>query len=223
MTIEEYVDEIRMKLGYPVVQLEIDGQIPDIVRSAFREVKRSMVTDHYLTIPYTHCIDLSDKSVYNVTGVMRAYASENGSIDFPDAFYLAMQRYPSGSFTMSDYRQLLRIKQVKNTVSTDLEFIWDSPKLYVNATYPLPSEITIVYTPDYKTVDQITEPYWVDILLRLSLALSKQMLGRVRSKYKLNSANYDLDGDTLLNEASAELADIRGYLEENSQVVYPID
>ena len=61
------------------------------------------------------------------------------------------------------------------------------------------------------------------MLLRLALALSKEALGRIRGKYKLNNALYDLDAEQLLSEGREELAAIREYLQTNSDLVYPID
>jgi len=61
------------------------------------------------------------------------------------------------------------------------------------------------------------------LLKRLALAYTKEVLGRIRSKYKLNSSTYSLDGDTLLSEASNELSAIREYLDKNSDMVLPID
>ena len=88
---------------------------------------------------------------------------------------------------------------------------------------PYDNQITIAYVPDYQSVEEITEVYWVDIILKLSTAYAKQVLGRIRSKYSLNSAQYSLDGETLLNEAKEEITEITTYLRSNVDLAFPID
>ena len=53
--------------------------------------------------------------------------------------------------------------------------------------------------------------------------MTKQALGRVRSKYDLSSSTYKLDGDRLLSEAESELTSIREFLRGNSDMLFPID
>ena len=88
---------------------------------------------------------------------------------------------------------------------------------------PWDNQITIVYVPDYQSVEEITEVYWVDFIIRLATAYAKQVLGRIRSKYSLNSAQYGLDGETLLAEAKEEIAEITTYLRSNVDLAFPID
>ena len=80
--------------------------------------------------------------------------------------------------------------QIKNTLSTDLTFIYDKAKsyLYINCAYDKPNQITIEYVPIYEDVSQIVSDYWIDKLCRLSLALAKITLGRIRSKFTQSNA-----------------------------------
>ena len=112
---------------------------------------------------------------------------------------------------------LLLINQVRNTLSTDLDWQYDEAeeKLYLYAQYPLPTSITIQYIPEFKDVSEVYTPYWISYLKRLSVAYTKETEGRIRSKYTLNSGTYNLDGNTLLSEATSELQQIRTELNEN--------
>ena len=60
-------------------------------------------------------------------------------------------------------------------------------------------------------------------MIRLGMAYVKQTLGRIRSKYRMTAAPYELDGDTLLNEAQSELSEIREFLRSNDNLIFPID
>ena len=58
---------------------------------------------------------------------------------------------------------------------------------------------------------------------RLSLAYAKINLGRIRSKYTLNNATYNLDGQQLLAEGAKEVEDLRNYLNQNLDLMLPLD
>ena len=53
--------------------------------------------------------------------------------------------------------------------------------------------------------------------------MTKEVLGRIRSKYTSNSSTFTLDGPTLLQEAQSELQDIRNYLDSNSDILFAMD
>lgn len=226
MKLTDYVDEILLKLGQGRVSIEIaeDGLIERVIQSAFREIQRYINVTKYATLKYSRCIDLSECGVLAVTEVMRT-KSTTQSYDLPDAIYLSLTSYSGGANSMSDYRSYIRTRQIKNTVNPDLNFRFDetTSKLYVTAQIPEPTSITIAYIPKLDSVEQITTPYWQDMLIRLALALAKQTLGRIRGKYTLNDSTFSLDSETLLSEASAELTEIRTTLQENSDMVLPID
>ena len=83
--------------------------------------------------------------------------------------------------------------------------------------------ITIEYIPIMSNVNEIVEPYWQDKLKRLSLAYAKINLGRIRSKYTLNNATYNLDGQQLIAEGVKEVEDLRNYLNQNLDLMLPLD
>ena len=176
---------------------------------------------------YHRCIDLSEHSpkIQSVTQVMRTRNATGQSYDFPDAIYLAAVTYPGSMNTMSEYRSYLRTRQIKNTLATDLSFIHDESesKLYINAIYPEPTTVTLAYIPKLEKVEEINSTYWEDILVRLSLGMAKETLGRIRGKYVLNNALYNLDADQLLQEGTSELAELRQHLQANSDLVLPMD
>ena len=225
---QSYVNYIKLQLGAPIVKVELDDYIPDIVNMALEELKSYITDVETLTVPYAQTIDLSGKKVGHIHYLMRA--QQNISVaGLQDMMYIYTSRnrssFPNNSFTLSDYARGLMVQQNKASLSTDLEFYFDKreDKLYVYAQQVLPSSITLVYTPDYETVEEIIEPFWQDKLKRLALALTKEALGRVRGKYTLNSATYNLDADQLLSESQTELAEIRTYLNNNKDLLLPLD
>lgn len=230
MTLAEYVDEINFSLGGSVLDVEIEKDLHRCVNRAFREVKRYVTTPAYMTVPFGvstngvgATIDLSDKNVYSVVNVMRPNSYNSLSMNTLDVFGLN-QTY-SAVTNVNDYlNRMLRLQEI-NTISTDLDFIWDAhtKKLSVTMNPPFTNMITIQYIPDYKDVEEITEVFWVDIILKLATAYAKQVIGRIRSKYTLNSSQYSLDGEQLLSEANTEIQEILTYLRTNVDLVFPID
>lgn len=121
------------------------------------------------------------------------------------------------------------LMQMRNTVSTDLLFRegynpnTHEKELYINFSAQKPQSITIEYIPKLLNVEQVRSVYWQDILRRLSLAMVKVGLGRIRSKYKLSNALYTIDGDTMLEEGNTELKELREVLRTNSTMFFPVD
>lgn len=226
MQLDEYVDEILLKLGNGVVNVELEENqmIQNLVKAALREVQRYINITKYATLQYAKCIDLSKCSVYAVTQVMRT-TPESQTFGFTDAIYLSLSSISGGSSNLTDYRSYLRTKQIKNSLTTDLDFIWDNTtsRLYVTTNYPTPPSITIAYIPKFGDVSEVTDPYWEDIICRLALALSKETLGRIRGKYNLSNALYTLDAEQLLQEGREELQALRESLQENADMVLPLN
>lgn len=232
MTLAEYTDEIMLILGggEDGVKIEIEKSIPRFVNRAFREVKQYVTTPAYMTVPYGGMqygvgttIDLSDKNVYSVVNVMRPDTYNSLSMNTLDVFGLN-QIYRTVTNVEAYANRMLLLQQL-NTISTDLDFIWDAhtKRLSVTQNPPYTAYITIQYIPDYKDVEEITEIFWVDVILKLATGYCKQALGRIRSKYTLNSSQYSLDGDTLLAEGNKEVEDILTFLRTNVDLAFPLD
>ena len=230
MTLAEYVDEISFTLGGTVLDLEIQEQLGRCVNRAFREIKQYVTTPAYMTIPFGAranaiggTVNLKDKNVYSVVNVMRPDSYNSLSMNTLDVFGLNLTY--SAVTNMEAYaNRMLRLQEI-NTISTDLDFVWDAHKKELSVTMnpPFSNMITIQYIPDYKDVEEITEVFWQDKILRLATAYAKQILGRIRSKYTLNSSQYSLDGDTLLAEANQEIQEIQTFLAQNVDLAFPID
>lgn len=224
VTSDDYLQYILRTLGAPTVKIEVEDQIPEFIEDAFLEVKNYITDVETMTLPYSEVIDLSGKKVANVVGIMRGHNS-TGPGGFQDVMYIYSRQSATNTYTLTDYARALMAGQNKSALSTDLDFHYDKreQKLYLYAQQALPTTITLIYTPDYESVEDIIEPFWQDYIRRLALAMTKQALGRVRSKYDLSSSTYKLDGDRLLSEAESELTSIREFLRGNSDMLFPID
>ena len=236
-----YVDEIKTQLTGGLIELEIDDDhIKKIVNTALREVQRYIDTTKIITVPFSPCIDiakLEEEKNIKVSSVSRVfreqtYSSANSSASFSDPLYLSQIQMLAGNGGnigllnnyVGNYAAYNSLLQIKNTTSTDLMFKEDKAdkKLYINV-IDLPASITIEYVPRFDVVEDVTSDYWIDIIMRLSVALTKIGLGRIRSRFKQTNALWEQDGDQLLNEGNEELTALRETLRVASQLTYPLD
>lgn len=223
---EEYIEDVKISLGAPVVDIEVEQIIGKLVDKAFREVSRYIVETKFLTLPYTtNGIDLTK---YHVDSIIQIFRTRNPNrvADFSDIYALSSvynANTTSTNLMMSDYLYRTQLHQLKSAMSTDLDFTYDKPILHVATFYPKPDMITIAYIPEFTDVSDVKEQFWINYIQRLALAFTKESLGRVRGKYKLTSSLYTLDGDTLVSEGIAERDAIRAELNDLSDVVFPMD
>lgn len=234
MKMQAYLDEIKLDVTGGILSLEIDdATLTKIVNSALRELQRYVNSTQILTLTYSKCIDLKKYKINTITKVFRTNAvglTSNGSTSM-DPLQLSFYQIQSGGNMLNlndaimNYAAFNTARQLQNTVSTDLSFYHDeaAKKLYINTTVQPGTNITIEYIPRYDKVEDVVSDYWIDILMRLSKALTKITLGRVRGRYKQTNALWISDADTMLQQGQTELQELRQYLQSNTQLIYPID
>ena len=116
-------------------------------------------------------------------------------------------------------------QNISNTISTDLMFVHDihDKKLYVNLGSGKAGKLTLEYIPKLTDVSDVVSTYWIDILVRLSVAYAKITLGRIRTRYTQSGALWTQDGEKLLEEGNSELKELRDRLQSQYQSFYPVD
>jgi len=238
MTIQECIEEIKLELTGGVLNLEIpDDTIRKVVEKSLRELQRYIDETRFVTVPFSKCIDLEGFNSSAIVSVFRTQGytgdqNEGITTSEVDPMYAQMwMSFANGStmYNLNDYvmnyLSYNTLLQMRNTTSTDLSFREDKigHKLYINTSFDTPVKITIEYIPKFWNVEDIKDDYWIDLLIRLSVAQTKLILGRIRTRFKQSSALYTDDGDTILAEGTQELENIRTMLAENAQLNYPID
>lgn len=232
MTMEEIVDQVSFMLGIPANDNVENLQIERAVLIAFRELKRYIKTPVEKTVPFATRINLSEVGIHTlkVLNVQAAYPRIGltmSSIDSGNVFQVAaaVNVYSgignTSSINIDPIMSEMAMAQVRNVISTDFQWDYDSSNdvVYVTHRDPRPAAVTIRYVPDYQDVSEIKNNTWIDYLVRLSEAHMKRALGRARSKYKITGSNVELDGDLLLNEAEADLTKIREELDAKKNLM----
>lgn len=236
MDMKAYIDEIKLEVTGGILELEIgDEVLQKVLNSSLREIQRYICSTKIVTLPYNRCIDFKEHNlkVNTVTKVFRASGDgiSNNEQSVSDPLQLSFYQLATGNnmYNFNDfaarYASWNTARQISNTMSTDLAWYYQDSesKLYINTSLSNGTNITIEYVPRYDSIEEITSDYWIDVLMRMSKASTKVILGRIRGRYKQSNALWVNDADTMLQEGQQELAELRQKLEANTQLIYPID
>ena len=240
MKLEDILDEIKLELTGYILDMEItDETLVSVVKKALRELERFWDETTMITVPYASCIDLEGKFFKEqVSSIVKVYRTEGfgdtgeGLSVMNDPIQLAQFAIFSNGGTMYNlndymlnYASWLTVNKIKNTMSTDMSFREDrhNKKLYINRSSGAPNLITIEYIPKLTSVEDIQSDYWVDILIKYCVALTKIVLGRIRTRFTQTNALWTQDGEKILEEGNTELKELREILRVNSNMNFIID
>ena len=239
MKLENILEEIKLELTGYILDMEItDETLVTVVKKGLRELERFFDETTMISCPYASCIDLDGEFFREkVSSIVKIYRTEGagdstGDLSvLNDPVQMAQFAIFSNGGTMynlndyvMNYASWITMYQLKNTMSTDLAFKEDrhNKKLYIN-NYNAPTMITIEYIPKLTSVEDIKSDYWIDILIKYCVALTKVVLGRIRTRFTQSNALWTQDGDKILEEGNTELKELREMLRVNSNMVYLID
>ena len=236
MELSEYISEIKLELTGGQLELEIgDDIIAKVVLKSLKEIQRYLDESRFIEVPFSRCIDLKGfkfstiKSVYRTDAIGGNTSTSSSAMDPMYAQTWALYGINNTSYNITqfalNYASYNTVLQIRNSMSTDLAFIVDNheSKLYINVSGNVPQRIVVEYVPIIEDVSELKTPYWIDILQRMSLAMTKRILGRLRTRFTQSNALWQQDGERMLDEANTELAELREILRNNSSLFYPID
>ncbi len=240
MKIEDILDEIKLELTGYILEMEItDETLVSVVKKALRELERFWDETTMITVPFASCIDLDGEFFREkVSSIVKVYRTEglgdsDGNLSvMNDPVQMAQFAIFSNGGTMyslqdyvMNYASWMSMHQIRNTMSTDMAFEEDrhNKKLYINRSSSSPSMVTIKYIPKLTSVEDIQSDYWIDILIKYSIALTKIVLGRIRTRFTQSNALWTQDGEKILEEGNTELKELRELLRVNSNMIFLID
>lgn len=223
-------EDIKMELGYPIVDVELnDNTFDKILSKSMRDLQPYILFTQYKTIDNGPVIELPEDVVY-VMDIFREMPKGGSPLAAPNQLNDnellfgatgqnsmlwdtgSLSGMGSGGLT-NYYLMKLYYNSVRgNTASND--FTQNGNKLFIEKSMG-GDKITIEYVPLIKEVDQLTDPYWFKQLYYIFLANCKIVIGRARSKYRIQSSKYELDGERILEEGLAEKAKIIEDLENS--------
>lgn len=239
MNLEYYINKTKFSVTGGILECELDDdKFAYIIEMALQELNRFYDSTQLVQVGSEKVIDLKkveEDNKIQINSVSAIYrVKPNGTTSMSvgtDPMLLSQWNLANNYYNYGSYRWIYNYlaynttQQVSNTLSTDLDFKEDKlgRKLYVNFTNGDSSELVIEYVPRLINVEQVIGDYWIDILSRLSLAYAKIALGRIRTRYKQENAQWSQDGESILAEGKEELKAIEERLAAHANLFYPLD
>jgi len=227
----ELIDEVKRKLGHPIVKVEVDdSQWTDIIKQTKRWffAKKSvmaMTTGRFVSgcdnaIPFEDIdpvngvykiIDVYfDESIAGVRGIDNTYY-EILPFGYP-VWGSSTYAFGSGAYNRTSYiyQVFTQLEQRRKVYGADLD--WTVQEDYVNGhkLYMTPNNRTrtygILYKPKTLPLEKL-EGRDANLIFRYALAETKETLGTIRNKYKdypSAGGTISMDGSELLDQAKEE-------------------
>ena len=198
MDVKQTVLDIKTMMGYPTVRLEVsDTQIENLVNRAYLKIKPYITDRILISFQPSSCVDLSEFKVIDVvrlypTHVMN-YSGASGELLFDFQMYKPVQQLG---------QRMVSYVASSATEDYDIPFRFANGKLYISPDY-LVGRVTaecLVDTPLEELRDE-RAMMWIQSYAE---ALVKEVLGRIRGKFKSSNLPIEVDSDQLLSEAQSE-------------------
>lgn len=221
MTRDELLTSIKYSLGSPKIDIEID----DEEINTFIDIALSKISDYADTTKFTNVSAVPCQN-FTLGTVLNIYNNDNNiSIsNFDDNSYMfdetKVTLYSTGGHFR--YRKQAILQQANQNLTSSLKttaFKQIGDKLYI---YNLQGEVAVEYIPKLFKFEDL-EPNLLEWVRKYSLALSKEAIGRIRSKYRSNSGPFEMDGDTLVNEAMDAQRDLLDDLDSKGYGFFYVD
>lgn len=198
------IEDIKLTLGSDVVRLEIpDKTIDNCIDKAFREIKPYISDRRLITVQAASVVDLKDKDVLEVIQVYPASPSllQLGGDNYGDSFF-DFTIYKTGSISnLASYRNKLINGYRVDDLYIPFEF--SQGKLYLSM-QSIVGAVTLDAIVDVNPED-VEDERVVSWINKYSLALCKEILGNIRSKFtNSNTVPVTLDGKEMREEARSE-------------------
>lgn len=198
------VSRTKLLLGGDVLKLEVsDESIIEMVDMAYNKIKPFITDTVLLTKGYASVISLEGE---NVEDVIRVYPADTTIISQDRMFDFegiklgrqSVRRSILGSYSIID---------------SEIKFKYYDNKLYLESDKVYSGVVTIeaLVSPSIEDLKDEKAKSWIE---SYTLALTKQVCGRIRSKFKSPNVPIEMDGDTLLSEAQTEIQALESELHE---------
>lgn len=204
---DKWIKRIKLLMGGSrILSLEVnDEEIADLIDVAYEKMKPYITDTDYITKQYSNVISLADDNVEEVLKIIPGSQLAVSAVA-TDELMFDFQSYSVGKINpLSIVR-----KSVTPDVLIPFEYVAEQKMLYVAEGYTTGS-ITIEVSKAVE-FEKVRDDRAIQWMFSYSLALVKEVVGRIRSKAKSTNVPIELDGETLLNEASTEKSSLESSL-----------
>lgn len=202
---DKWIRRIKLMLGGSrILSLEVtDEEIKELIDLSYEKALPYAVDIDYITVQYAACVDLTKFGVTEVYDVFPAsQLSLSGSpVDELMFDWQAYRKVDAISTGKLDKLAIVR-KSVLPDVNIPFMFDSETKKLYLTEGYT--TGAVCVEVVRESSLEDLRDERVLQWIFSYALALTKEVVGRIRSKAKSSNVPIELDGDTLLNEAQTE-------------------
>lgn len=221
-TVEKKIsDRIHLLLGGTVLNIEIgDEEIQELIMIAVETVSPYSVDTKYLTYPYSTKINLASEGIKEVLRVMpgvqiSSYDEMGSEYVFDFTMWSSVDRVSKDN--------VLNMMKRKITPDVDIPFQYDEEsKNLMLRPGACAGMVTIEGVKEIDSVDDIRDELTLKWVWLYTLALAKEVVGRIRSKVTSSNVPIQLDGPSLLAEAQAEKAKLEQALVSEQNGIVPV-
>lgn len=213
MTDSEIIEQIKIDLGYPVIDVYTpDKSIQSFINKGLELLRSWAFRRVTFVVPCLSCQNLDKERIRFVVDVIpyryTSNSGENDLIYFRDDFSLSTAANYFNTYNNSDLITPVLATVTYNQINYafNMQFDWEydqpSGKLYVTH-IPEGTQVLVVKA---KTIyeRETLDPEYDAWLLKYAEAQTKITEGRIRGKYKEGSVGATSDGDQLVQEGQAE-------------------
>ena len=206
---EQIIDGIKTELGFPVVSVYItDTQIKKLIQKAIRRCKiKACPTRFSLRRVVNGKIDVSDLDVETVRHIYESMSEGGVGVDvFEDYMFRARAGLAGGTMGQGIYNALAHIgnlAELKRLAMYDYEFDAEEKLIYVDN---YSGTVTIEYIVSEPVITDLSTE-WVAWVEAYTTALCKIAEGRIRGKYRMNNAPFEINADELISEGQTDKAE----------------
>lgn len=199
MDVKQTVLDIKTMMGYPTVRLELsDTQIENLVNRSYLKIKPYITDRELITFQSASCVDLSE---YKVVDVVRLYPTHVMNYAGGPSQELLFDFQAYKTYGSSIQRTVSSVASA-STDDYDIPFRFANGKLYISPDY-LVGRVTAECLVD-TTIESLKDERAIMWIQSYAEALVKEVLGRIRGKFKSSNLPVEVDSDQLLSEAQSE-------------------
>jgi hypothetical protein len=210
MSKDDLVQYIKTMLGESGVDVELkDEDYNAIIKQTLDKISPYYTGRRYI-IGSGNVINLSDHNITTIINVFDAKQAQLYSME--DVVLGGENIIVFSNNVMNRIESYTTYKMLWNEIQNlkGVNFRYIEPNLYLDGYSGQVLIEALVRPTSLADIEPNSEFYpWVK---DYALAKAKEVVGRIRSKYTVDSSPYQLDGNTLLSEATARMAELEQQL-----------
>lgn len=210
MSKDELINYIKTMLGESGVEVELSDEDYNIIIKQTLDKISPYYTGRRYIVGNGNVINLSGHNITTIINVFDAKQAQLYSME--DVVLGGENIIVFSNSVMNRIESYTTYKMLWNEIQNlkGVNFRYIEPNLYLDGFSGLVLIEALVRPTSLADIEYNSEFYpWVK---EYALAKAKEIVGRIRSKFTVDSSPYQLDGNTLLSEATAKMAELEQQL-----------